>query len=541
MSPSSGLTELRGAVRGLRRSPTIAALRRRLHRPRASAPPPPSRSAVDRALVQRLPFRDPGRIVTVYRTTPALRHRPVGPAQLSRSRPDVPQHLPALGHRAPRTGLLALPGDALQVSLKRVTGNLFPMLGVAALHGRLLLPEDDGPTGRAVAVLSEEVWRERFGGDPGDRRPHDPAGRRRPHGRRHPAPRVSACRTAPRWPGPRSGCPMRFTDDESGDAQQQFPPRDGPAGRRRHARDGATRSWSGSIARLAETDPDLRGEGLRVLPLQAEGARAVRAPLLLLFAAAAIVLLIAATNVASLLLARGVQRGREVAIRTALGGTRAQVMRPAMLETVVLTAVGPRPRRPARLARRAVDRRHGGRSGCRSSPGSRSTSGSSASPSRSRCVVALLAGAGARLARRRAPIRSTPSAAAAAAAPAGRSTGCSARSSWPRWRSRSCCSSARGWCCAASRGCSGRSPGSTPSGILTLQATVSADRYPGRAARAAVPRARARRGPRRCPAWRRPRRSRCCPTSAGAGTSTSATRASRATIRAGCRWWSTGS
>jgi ABC-type antimicrobial peptide transport system permease subunit len=52
------------------------------------------------------------------------------------------------------------------------------------------------------------------------------------------------------------------------------------------------------------------------------------------------VLLIAAVNVASLLLARGVQRGREVAIRSALGGTRVQVMRPAIMETVVLTGFG---------------------------------------------------------------------------------------------------------------------------------------------------------------------------------------------------------
>jgi putative ABC transport system permease protein len=45
-------------------------------------------------------------------------------------------------------------------------------------------------------------------------------------------------------------------------------------------------------------------------------------------------------NVASLLLARGVQRSREIAIRTALGGTRVQVMRPALMETVVLTTIG---------------------------------------------------------------------------------------------------------------------------------------------------------------------------------------------------------
>jgi len=68
--------------------------------------------------------------------------------------------------------------------------------------------------------------------------------------------------------------------------------------------------------------------------------RTVRKPLLLLFGAVCMVLLIAATNVASLLLARAVQRRRELAIRSALGGTRGQLMRPVLSESLVMTAIG---------------------------------------------------------------------------------------------------------------------------------------------------------------------------------------------------------
>jgi putative ABC transport system permease protein len=336
VSPFAGLTELRGAFRGLQRSPTIAVsavvcIALGLGSTAAIS------TAVDRALVQRLPFRAPERIVTVYRTTPHFDTGPFSPLNyldLARLSTSVPE-LAAIGFG---TGLLSLPNQAMQVDLKRASGNLFPMLGVQALRGRLILPEDDGLDREPVAVLSEEFWRERFGGDPAivgrsvrlDGVAHTVVGI---VPRRFGVPHGAQVARAQVW------VPMRFTEEERSMRTSNFLLVMG------RLRDGATpASAQAELARLFDgivaEHPDLRGEGLRVLPLQTEGTRAVRAPLLLIFAAAAIVLLIAAVNVASLLLARGVHRNREVAIRSALGGTRGQVMRPAIMETVVLTGVG---------------------------------------------------------------------------------------------------------------------------------------------------------------------------------------------------------
>ena len=314
-------------------------------------------SAVDRALVQRLPFRAPERIVTVYRTTPHFDTGPFSPLNyldLARLTTSVPQ-LAAIGFG---TGLLALPNQSMQVDLKRASGNLFPMLGVTALRGRLILPEDDGTDREPVAVLSEEFWQERFGGDPAivgrairlDGVSHTVVGILP---RRFGVPHGAQVARAQVW------VPMRFSEEERSWRNNNFLLVMG------RLRDGATPATAqAELARLFDgivaEHPDLRGEGVRVLPLQAEGTRAVRAPLLLIFAAATIVLLIAAANVASLLLARGVQRGREIAIRTALGGTRVQVMRPAMMETVVLTAVGLGLGIALAWLRRPLDRRHGG-------------------------------------------------------------------------------------------------------------------------------------------------------------------------------------
>src|SRR5581483_5297654 len=59
-----------------------------------------------------------------------------------------------------------------------------------------------------------------------------------------------------------------------------------------------------------------------------------------MFGAVCMVLLIAATNVAALLLARGVQRRREMAVRTALGASKWDAMRPALMESVVISLIG---------------------------------------------------------------------------------------------------------------------------------------------------------------------------------------------------------
>jgi putative ABC transport system permease protein len=330
------LTDVRTAARSLGRTPTvavsaIACLALGIGATVAIA------SAIDRALLERLPFREPDRLVTVYRTTPQFNTGPFSaPNYTDLARES--RRLASLSAITRTTGLLALRDATTQVPMLRVTGNLFPTLGVRAAHGRLLTPEDDHRDQPLAVVLSHELWRDRFGADPSvvgravsiNGQPHRIVGVLPPEFR---VPHGSSLMRAQLW------VPMRFSTGELAGRRSNFLMTLG------RLAPGATPAAAQTelvqlFDRLVEQYPNLRGESLRVLPLQAEGVRAVRTPLLLLFGAVVIVLLIASTNVASLLLARGVQRQREIAIRAALGGSRWTVVRPVLAESVVIAAVG---------------------------------------------------------------------------------------------------------------------------------------------------------------------------------------------------------
>jgi putative ABC transport system permease protein len=333
------LADIRSAARGLLRSPTVA-ISGVLCLALGIGSTAAISSAISRALFQSLPFREPERLVAVHRTTP--HSGPLGTWPLS-----APTYVD-LAQRARRieglttisfgTALVTLPSEAVQASQIYVSGNFFNTLGARAERGRLLLPEEDRVGEPPVAVLSDEFWRSTLAADPsivGNRIPIDgepttivgilPPDFHVPHG--------FNVLSADIW------MPVRFTAANLTARRSNYLlvlGRLAPGATPMTAQTELRTVFGGIVAE----HPELRGEDVRVAPLQAENVSAVRKPLLLLFGAVSMVLLIAATNVAALLLARGVQRRREMAVRTALGANRLAAMRPALVESLLITAIG---------------------------------------------------------------------------------------------------------------------------------------------------------------------------------------------------------
>src|ERR1700722_2583888 len=129
------LTDFRNAARGLRRTPIVTlcavlCLALGLGGTTAIA------SAIDRALVHTIPFRDPGRLVSVYRVvSPQGNDFPLSaPKFLDLVRGVRREELAAATFTAT---LISLPDEGVRATTARVTGNLFSLLGAQAARGRL--------------------------------------------------------------------------------------------------------------------------------------------------------------------------------------------------------------------------------------------------------------------------------------------------------------------------------------------------------------------------------------------------------------------
>ncbi|HEV2388849.1 MAG TPA: ABC transporter permease [Candidatus Acidoferrales bacterium] len=239
--------------------------------------------------------------------------------------------------------------DHIYVSF--VTGNYFSVLGVKPLNGRLILPsEGQTPGADPVAVLGYSYWKRRFEGDPGvvgrsvlmDGRPVTIVGVV-PKAFRGTFPLVemdayfpfSLVRDLP------TTDPRFWTDRNSRLLELLGRLKPGVSAAEAQA------SMNLVAARLAERYPESdRGYKAYVYPERMARPRephefarqpAIAALFLLL---AGLVLLVACFNVASMLIARGLSRQREMAVRISLGATRSRLLRQTVSETLVLALIG---------------------------------------------------------------------------------------------------------------------------------------------------------------------------------------------------------
>jgi predicted permease len=308
-------------------------------------------SVVYGVLLKPLPFTDPDRLVMIWNdnTREGLRQYPMSPADFI----DVQAATRSIERMEMMYSFLIQSTLRTSEGVDQVTGSMvspgmFDLLGRRAALGRTL-QATDGPS---VVVLSDGLWRRRFGADPNivgrqltlDEQPVTVVGVMPPDFH-FPLKSMLGPSGFTASIEPESWMPLTMN------AQQMM--QNGAPNRVVHMLsvvgrlapgvtvEQARQEIAAISARLAQQYPETnRGLGSNIVALHDQAVGRVRPALVLLLAGVAFVLLMACVNVANLLLARSVARQKELAVRAALGAGRLRLLAQMLTESLLLALVG---------------------------------------------------------------------------------------------------------------------------------------------------------------------------------------------------------
>ena len=292
-------------------------------------------SLVDAVLLRPLNFNDPDRLAIIWEDASQIgfpRNTPAPANYLDWKTQN--QTFDEVGATCWTSFSITGDGPPEKIEAKRVTADVFPMLGVAPIKGRVFTDDEDRQEAR-VAIISYALWQRRYGGDPSligrDILLDDQ--------------RTTVVGVMPSgfeildkeidlW------VPMAFYPDEITSRGSHYL---NVIGR---LKSGVTLSQAQAdidtiTRRIAQDHPDqARDLRANVFSMRDQLSGDVKPELLVLLAAVGMVLLIACVNMANLQLSRGAERGREIAVRTALGASRWRLARQMITESVTMSMLG---------------------------------------------------------------------------------------------------------------------------------------------------------------------------------------------------------